>query len=108
MAGVLRMPFQRFLLADALYAIPGINLLFWLAYVFTDERVGGRTVKPRCDYRGRLAEPRVVRDQLGEWRQFQRADRNPMGVLGVEHAQHRPRKRLEQADHGISSGKTCC
>jgi membrane protein DedA with SNARE-associated domain len=39
MAGVLKMPFQRFLLADALYAIPGINLLFWLAYVFTDQFV---------------------------------------------------------------------
>jgi hypothetical protein len=33
-------------------------------------------------------------------------DGNPMGVLGVEHAQHRPRKRLEQADHGISSGNS--
>lgn len=39
MAGVLRMPIQRFLLADALYAVPGINLLFWLAYVFTDQFV---------------------------------------------------------------------
>lgn len=39
MAGVLKMPIQRFLLADALYAIPGINLLFWLAYVFTDQFV---------------------------------------------------------------------
>ncbi len=39
MAGVLRMPFQRFLLADALYAIPGINILFWLAYIFTDQFV---------------------------------------------------------------------
>jgi len=39
MAGVLKMPIQRFLLADALYAIPGINILFWLAYVFTDQFV---------------------------------------------------------------------
>ena len=39
MAGVLRMPFRRFLLADALYAIPGVNLLFWLAYWFTDQFV---------------------------------------------------------------------
>ncbi|MGL6074317.1 MAG: DedA family protein [Fimbriiglobus sp.] len=37
MAGVLRMPIQRFLLADALYAIPGVNLFFWLAYWFTDQ-----------------------------------------------------------------------
>jgi membrane protein DedA with SNARE-associated domain len=36
MAGVLRMPVSRFLLADALYAIPGVNLLFWLSYWFTD------------------------------------------------------------------------
>lgn len=40
MAGILRMPIQRFLLADLLYAIPGVNLLFWLAYVFTDQFVG--------------------------------------------------------------------
>jgi len=39
MAGVLRMPISRFLLADALYAIPGVNLLFWLAYWFTDQFV---------------------------------------------------------------------
>lgn len=35
MAGVLRMPLTRFLLADGLYAIPGVNLLFWLGYFFT-------------------------------------------------------------------------
>ena len=39
MAGVLRMPVQRFLLADALYAVPGVNMLFWLAYLFTDQFV---------------------------------------------------------------------
>lgn len=39
MAGVLRMPVSRFLLADALYAIPGVNLLFWLSYWFTDQFV---------------------------------------------------------------------
>lgn len=37
MAGVLRVPLGRFLLADGLYAIPGINLLFWLAYFLTDQ-----------------------------------------------------------------------
>jgi hypothetical protein len=37
MAGVLRVPFTRFLLADGLYAIPGVNLLFWLAYMLTDQ-----------------------------------------------------------------------
>jgi membrane protein DedA with SNARE-associated domain len=39
MAGVLRMPLSRFLLADGLYAIPGVCLLFWLAYIFTDQFV---------------------------------------------------------------------
>ncbi|MFO0848817.1 MAG: DedA family protein [Gemmataceae bacterium] len=43
MAGVLRMPVQRFLLADALYAVPGVNLLFWLAYLFTDQFVAAVT-----------------------------------------------------------------
>jgi membrane protein DedA with SNARE-associated domain len=37
MAGVLRVPLGRFLLADALYAIPGVNILFWLAFVLTDQ-----------------------------------------------------------------------
>jgi membrane protein DedA with SNARE-associated domain len=39
MAGVLKMPVSRFLLADGLYAIPGVNLLFWIAYLFTDQFV---------------------------------------------------------------------
>jgi membrane protein DedA with SNARE-associated domain len=37
MAGVLRVPFGRFLLADAIYAIPLVNILFWLAYFLTDQ-----------------------------------------------------------------------
>jgi hypothetical protein len=37
MAGVLRVPLARFMLADALYAIPLVNLLFWLAYFLTDK-----------------------------------------------------------------------
>ena len=37
MAGVLRVPLGRFLLADGLYAIPGVNVLFWLSYVLTDQ-----------------------------------------------------------------------
>ena len=36
MAGILRMPWQKFLFADMLYAIPGVSLLFGLSYVFTD------------------------------------------------------------------------
>jgi membrane protein DedA with SNARE-associated domain len=37
MAGVLRVPFGRFLLADGLYAVPGVNVLFWLSYALTDQ-----------------------------------------------------------------------
>jgi membrane protein DedA with SNARE-associated domain len=39
MAGVLKMRVSRFLLADGLYAVPGVNLLFWLSYLFTDQFV---------------------------------------------------------------------
>jgi membrane protein DedA with SNARE-associated domain len=37
MAGVLRVPFGRFLLADLVYAIPLVNVLFWLSYMLTDQ-----------------------------------------------------------------------
>ena len=37
MAGMLRVPLGRFLLADGLYAIPGVNLLFWISYLLTDQ-----------------------------------------------------------------------
>ena len=37
MAGVMKVPFRKFLIADGLYAIPGVNLLFWLSYWFTDQ-----------------------------------------------------------------------
>ena len=37
MAGVHRLPFVKFVIADGLYAIPGVSLLFWLAYVFSDQ-----------------------------------------------------------------------
>jgi membrane protein DedA with SNARE-associated domain len=36
MAGIHRLPFIKFLIADGLYAIPGVSLLFWLAYWYTD------------------------------------------------------------------------
>jgi membrane protein DedA with SNARE-associated domain len=39
MAGVLRVPLGQFLLADGLYAVPGVTLLFGLAYLFTDQFV---------------------------------------------------------------------
>lgn len=37
MAGVLKVPLGRFLLADAIYAIPLVNILFWLSYFLTDQ-----------------------------------------------------------------------
>jgi len=37
MAGVLHFPFRKFLLADAIYAVPGVNLLFWTSYMLTDQ-----------------------------------------------------------------------
>jgi membrane protein DedA with SNARE-associated domain len=37
MAGMLRVPLGRFLLADGLYAIPLVNVLFWAAYMLTDQ-----------------------------------------------------------------------
>lgn len=37
MAGVLRVPLWRFVIADAIYAIPLVNILFWLAYFLTDK-----------------------------------------------------------------------
>jgi membrane protein DedA with SNARE-associated domain len=37
MAGVLRLPVTKFLLADGLYAILGVTLLFFLAYWFTNQ-----------------------------------------------------------------------
>lgn len=37
MAGVLRVPVGRFLLADLVYAIPLVNVLFWLSYMLTDQ-----------------------------------------------------------------------
>jgi membrane protein DedA with SNARE-associated domain len=37
MAGIMRVPLTRFLLADGLYAIPGVSLLFCLAFWFGDQ-----------------------------------------------------------------------
>jgi membrane protein DedA with SNARE-associated domain len=38
-AGITRLPLSHFLLADGLYAIPGVSLLFVLGYFFTDSMV---------------------------------------------------------------------
>lgn len=35
-AGIMRLPFKRFVIADGLYAIPGVSLLFFLAFWFGD------------------------------------------------------------------------
>jgi membrane protein DedA with SNARE-associated domain len=35
-AGIMKLPLRRFILADGIYAIPGVSLLFFLAYWFTD------------------------------------------------------------------------
>jgi membrane protein DedA with SNARE-associated domain len=35
-AGTMRLPLKRFLLADLIYAIPGVSLLFFLAFWFTN------------------------------------------------------------------------
>jgi membrane protein DedA with SNARE-associated domain len=37
MAGIMRLSFTKFLLADGLYAIPGVSLLFFLAFWFGDQ-----------------------------------------------------------------------
>ena len=39
MAGMNRLPMTKFLLADGLYAIPGVSMLFFLSYWFTDQVV---------------------------------------------------------------------
>ncbi len=54
-AGIMRVPFKRFVMADGLYAIPGVSLLFFLAYWLGDsfrdliiaaEKRVGATTKP--------------------------------------------------------------
>lgn len=37
MAGILKVPIGRFMLADGLYAIPGVTILFTLSYWLTDQ-----------------------------------------------------------------------
>jgi membrane protein DedA with SNARE-associated domain len=36
-AGVLKVPVARFMLADAIYAIPLVSIMFWSAYILTDQ-----------------------------------------------------------------------
>jgi membrane protein DedA with SNARE-associated domain len=35
-AGITQLPLAKFVLADAIYAVPGVTILFWLGYWFTD------------------------------------------------------------------------
>src|SRR5262249_29033446 len=36
-AGIMKLSWKRFLLADGIYALPGVSLLFFLAFWFTDQ-----------------------------------------------------------------------
>jgi membrane protein DedA with SNARE-associated domain len=36
-AGIMKLSWKRFLLADGIYAVPGVSLLFFLAFWFTDQ-----------------------------------------------------------------------
>jgi membrane protein DedA with SNARE-associated domain len=36
-AGIMKLSWRRFLLADGIYALPGVSLLFFLAFWFTDQ-----------------------------------------------------------------------
>ena len=56
---------------------------------------------------GAHGQPRIVRNQLYEWRKSQRMNDKPMRVLGIEHPQHRSQERFDEPDHGASSGKLC-
>ena len=38
-AGITRLPLARFLMADGIYAIPGVSILFFLGYWFTERMV---------------------------------------------------------------------
>lgn len=38
-AGIVRLPIIRFMIADGIYAVPGVSLLFFLGYVFTDQMI---------------------------------------------------------------------
>jgi membrane protein DedA with SNARE-associated domain len=62
-AGIMRLSWRRFLLADGLYAIPGVSLLFFLAYWFTDQF---RDLVERAeDYLDRIRPLLVVAAILG-------------------------------------------
>lgn len=37
MAGVMKLPFSKFVLFDGIYAVPGVSLLFWLGFLFGNQ-----------------------------------------------------------------------
>ena len=49
----------------------------------------------------------VVRRGPRQRRELQRVQRQPMRDFGIERAQQRPGKTIEQGDHRSSSGNTC-
>jgi membrane protein DedA with SNARE-associated domain len=62
-AGIMRLSWRRFLLADGLYAIPGVSLLFFLAFWFTDQF---RTLVERAEtYLDRIRPLLIVAGILG-------------------------------------------
>ena len=60
MAGVLRVPVARFLLADGLYAIPGVGIMFWLAYFLTDQVM-------EAFHRAERYKPLIIFGMLSAW-----------------------------------------
>jgi len=53
-AGITKLPITHFLLADGIYAIPGVSLLFFLGYWFTD------TIKELIEAESRYVKPIIV------------------------------------------------
>jgi membrane protein DedA with SNARE-associated domain len=56
-AGIMRLPLSLFILADGLYAVPGVTLLFTLSFWFTDQFVD---LVRRVEARMAMARPLVV------------------------------------------------
>jgi membrane protein DedA with SNARE-associated domain len=57
MAGIMRIPLSRFLLADGLYAIPGVSLLFFLSYWFGEQF---RTLVEAAEGKVQAARPILI------------------------------------------------
>jgi membrane protein DedA with SNARE-associated domain len=57
MAGVMRVPFTRFVVADGIYALPGVSLLFWLSFWLGDQF---RDLVVRFEHRVDAAKPILI------------------------------------------------